>query len=69
MEYHACCKMQPGSDNVDLRLKVTSVGDKGCGPKDKLTKKFIEIRTLEDKYEVDCNKVIEKGYCATRTGG
>lgn len=70
MEYHACCNLQPGADELKLKLTVTSSGDKGCGKnRNEFSKVYWEKRTLESNYIVDCNKIIEKGYCATRTGG
>ena len=70
MEYNACCKMQPGADRLQLKLSVTSSGDKGCGKnQNEYTKVYWERRTLESNYIADCKEVIKKGYCATRTGG
>lgn len=70
MEYHACCKMQPGADRLQLKLTVMSSGDKGCGKnQNEFSKIYWETRTLEDNYIADCKEVIKKGYCAIRTGG
>ncbi|MEM7009582.1 MAG: hypothetical protein AAF462_10650 [Thermodesulfobacteriota bacterium] len=63
-------KLQPGAGELTLKLTVSSSGDKGCGKnRNPYNKLYWETRTLEDNYIVDCKKVIQKGYCATWTGG
>ena len=70
MEYYSCCKLKPGAGKLQLKLNVTSAGDKGCGKnRNEYTGVYWERRTIFDGYDVDCKKIIDKGYCATRTGG
>ena len=70
IEYNTCCVLQPRSEDLDVKVTVSSFGDKGCGKtKSSMGNTWSEWRTLEPSYGVNCKSLRKQGMCAKRTGG
>jgi hypothetical protein len=68
IEHAACCELQPTASSLNLRIDVSSVGDKGCG-NDQAFGSYRESRVLEGNYIADCQRLRAQGMCAGRRGG
>jgi len=68
VEHAACCFLHPNGGRIQVRVGANTSGDTGCRSPATFTEGSFDL-PLEPDYQVDCQSVRDKGYCAVRTGG
>ena len=67
VEHAACCWLHPTGGRIQVMVGADTSGDTGCQSPAAFQEGF--DLPLEPAYQVDCQSVRDKGYCAVRTGG
>ena len=68
VEHAACCRLHPTGGTIQVMVGVDTRGDTGCQSPSRIQEGPFDLM-LEPDYQVDCQRVREKGFCAVRTGG
>ncbi len=68
IEHAACCYLHPTGGRIQVKVGANTSGDTGCRSPASIQEGSFDL-PLHSDYQVDCQSVRDKGYCAVRTSG